>query len=224
MEAIMSPRTVFEQQLEELHEEVKRMGMTVECNYDDLFSSIKSHDDETVHRIQKSGNGIHEMQRNIEAMCLSLIMRQQPVARDLRIITASLKVVTDIARIGDICSDMSELLLRTDLAPLEHFSEHLETMADITRRQEHDAVNAFTGRSLDQAMKVISGDDEVDSLFNLVKEDLVVSIKNEKLSGDDCIDGLMLAKYLEKVGDHAVNIGQWEIFQETGNMNDHRLL
>ena len=97
-------------------------------------------------------------------------------------------------------------------------------MADTARKQEHDAVSAFTGRSIDQAMKVISGDDDVDDLFNKVKEDIIRKIKEESLSADECIDGLMLSKYLEKVGDHAVNIGQWEVFQETGNMEDQRLL
>ena len=220
----MSPRTMFEQQMSELHEEIKRIGLTIECNYDDLFASIKSNDADTVMRIIKSENGINEMKRSIESKCLSILMRQQPVARDLRMITASLKVVTDIARIGDICCDMAELVGREKLKPLDHFSENLEIMADTARKQEHDAVSAFTGRSIDQAMKVISGDDDVDNLFNKVKEDIIRKIKEESLSADECIDGLMLSKYLEKVGDHAVNIGQWEVFQETGNMEDQRLL
>lgn len=220
----MSPRTIFEQQLTELQEEIKRIGLTVECNYDDLFASIKSNDIDTVVRIIKSENGINEMKRSIESKCLSLLMRQQPVARDLRMITASLKVVTDIARIGDICCDMAELISREKLKSLDHFSENLEIMANTARKQEHNAVSAFTGRSIDQAMKVISGDDDVDDLFNKVKEDIVRKIKSESLSADDCVDGLMFAKYLEKIGDHAVNIGQWEVFQETGNMEDQRLL
>lgn len=220
----MSPRTIFEQQLSELHEEVKRMGQIVEGDYDDLFGSIKGNDRDTVERIIKSETAINEMKRSIEAKCLSLIMRQQPVARDLRLVTASLKVVTDICRIGEICSDMAELIFRNGLSPLSHFSDHLEEMEGTARKQEHDAVNAFTARSMDQAVKVIAGDDDVDELFNLAKEDIVGRIRDGKVTADECVDGLMLSKYLEKVGDHAVNIARWEVFQETGNIDDKRLL
>lgn len=220
----MSPRPVFEQELKKLHEDVKEMGMTVETTYDDLFDAVNLKDDDTINRILHNDRLINTMQRNIEASCLTLITKQQPIARDLRTVTASLKVVTDIERIGDHCSDIAELVLRLQGRELSEFSSHLPKMIEETKRLEHAAVDAFVNRDCEAAKQVIRDDDIVDDLFNKVKMDLVEHIKAGSTNADECVDVLMIAKYLEKIGDHAVNIGEWEDFQENGTIEDMRLL
>ncbi len=220
----MSPRALFEKQLVTLHKDVEEMGVAVVKNYETLFEALEKKEEEEILSIMKNDRIINDMQRGIEASCLSLITKQQPVARDLRLITASLKVVTDIERIGDHCSDMAELLVRLEMKELEVFSEHIADMVEETKKLVRAAVDAFVKRDVEAAGKVIAGDDTVDELFNKVKKDLVEHLKKETIDADECIDVLMIAKYLEKIGDHAVNIGEWEVFQETGTIADVRLL
>lgn len=220
----MSPRALFEKQLSQLHKDVEKMGLAVEKNYDTLFDALADKNEDDIVLIMRNDRIINDMQRGIEAACLSLITKQQPVARDLRLVTASLKVVTDIERIGDHCSDMAELFIRLEMKDLCSYSSHIKEMIEETKKLEHAAVDAFVNRDVSAAQKVIDGDDVVDELFNKVKEDLVEHLRKETANADECIDVLMIAKYLEKIGDHAVNIGEWEIFQETGTIADVRLL
>ena len=220
----MSPRIIFEQELENLKENVADMACSLEDGYTELFRALNKKDREAVVRMKDSNKSYSDMQRSIESQCLFLITRQQPIVGDLRVVSASLKVVTDMERVGDHVSDMAELLLRNNLPLLPDYSEHLVPMIEATRTMLHDAVEAFTERSRQAAEEVIAADDTVDELFNLVKQDLIDLLKKDAKDADECVDILMLSKYLEKIGDHAVNIGEWEIFQETGNMRDSRLL
>ncbi len=220
----MSPRNTFEMQLTQLHEDVKEMGIAVEHNYDTLFEAMERKDAKTVREILKADQVINDMQRSVEASCLSLITKQQPVAKDLRLVTASLKVVTDIERIGDHCADIAELLLRMEMKELGAYSPHIYAMIEETKKMEHAAVDAFVNRDVIAAANVIKQDDIVDDLFNKVKADLVKHLKGDTVDADECIDVLMIAKYLERIGDHAVNIGEWEIFQETGTIEEVKLL
>lgn len=220
----MSPRVLFEKQLEQLHKDVEEMGLAVERTYDELFEALGNKDKDGIVSVLKNDRIINDMQRGIEASCLSLLTKQQPVAKDLRLVTASLKVVTDIERIGDHCSDIAELLLRMEMKELSAYSAHIKPMIEETKKLEHAAVDAFVKRDVEAAKSVIAGDDVIDDLFNKVIEDLVEYLKNGTMNADECIDVLMIAKYLEKIGDHAVNIGEWEMFQETGTIADVRLL
>lgn len=220
----MSPRLLFEQELQILQQEVNEMGQRSVQVYEELFRALKNKDAETMKHIVKDDRVINDMQRNIEARCLTLLTRQQPVAKDLRVVSGALKVVTDIERIGDNVSDMAELLLRLEMPVLLEFSKSMEEMIVATKKMIYDATEAFTTHNNELAKKVICYDDVVDDLFNSVKEDLILDLKEGKKNPDDCIDVLMIAKYLEKIGDHAVNIGEWEIFRETGDIQDIRLL
>ncbi len=220
----MSPRILYEQELEMLKAEVQNMGEWVEAAYERLFQALDEQDAAAMHAIIENDRAINDMQRNIEARCLTLLTRQQPVARDLRLVSTALKVVTDIERIGDHVSDMAELFLRLELPETEGFSIHLPQMILETQKMIHDAVAVFTLRDVALAGQVITYDDVVDEYFNLVKEDLVNDLKNNIKNPDDCIDMLMIAKYLEKISDHAVNIAEWEIFRETGDIQYKRLL
>lgn len=220
----MSLRTLFEQELGQLRDDLKKMCFHVESVYDRLFAAMEVKDEETILSILEQDRTVKDMEKNIESRCLFLITKQHPVARDLRTVSASLKVVTDIKRVGDNVTDMAELILRLQMKDLSVYSENLTPMIKESKELLHNAVGAFLMRSKEEAEKVIAGDDKVDELFRQVKDDLVVHLKEETANADDCIDILMIAKYLEKIGDHAVNVGEWEIFQETGNMRDTRLL
>ncbi len=220
----MSPRISFDNELKLLKRNVADMVNRVEENYERLFEALKEQNEEEIIKIRNNDKMFGKKQREIESQCLFLITKQQPVASDLRVVTASLKVVTDIERIGDNVADMAELLLRLKLKDLTLFSIHIDGMIDATREMFCDAVDAFVNRNPERAREVIKEDDVIDEFFNKVKSDLIESLKKEIKDADECIDVLMLAKYLEKIGDHAVNIAEWEIFQETGNISDMRLL
>lgn len=220
----MSPRLLFEQELKLLQEDVNEMGQRSVQVYEELFCALGNRDAETMKHIIKDDRVINDMQRNIEAQCLTLLTRQQPVAKDLRVVSGALKVVTDIERIGDNVSDMAELLLRMEMPNLQEFSESMRGMIEAAKKMICDAIEAFAKHNVLLAKEVIAYDDVVDELFNKVKMDLICDLKEGKKNPDDCIDVLMIAKYLEKIGDHAVNIGEWEIFRETGDIQDTRLL
>ena len=220
----MSPRIIFDNELKLLRENVAQMARKVEESYDELFKALAEQDENKIMELKKNDKAVSKRQREIESQCLFLITKQQPIVGDLRVVTASLKVVTDIERVGDHVSDMADLLLRLQMKDLSLFSVHVETMIMATREMLHEAVEMFIARDMEAAKRVIREDDIIDECFNKVKYDLINSLKREVKDADECIDVLMLAKYLEKIGDHAVNIGEWEIFQETGNISDMRLL
>lgn len=220
----MTPRITFEHELEELKINLEEMGQHVEDIYDRLFLAIGAGDKNAIRNIMKDDRVINDMEKHIEARCLTLITKQQPVARDLRVVSAALKVVTDLERVGDQVADIAEITLRFDDSDVFRYSIHLATMADAAKEQLHQAVEAFTNRDMESATEVISGDDVIDDLFNKVKGDVIDYLRTGKWPADECIDLLMIAKYLEKIGDHAVNIADWECFQETGNIHNTRLL
>lgn len=220
----MSPRTTFINELNQLKENVADMATRVEKNYETLFEAYEKKEKAAIEKIVAVDKDINRRQREIESECLFLITKQQPIVSDLRAVTASLKVVTDIERVGDHVADIAELLIRMDMKELSVYSAHLNPMIRETRDMLRMAVDAFTGGNKEEAQEVIQKDDVVDELFNAVKNDVIESLKKEIRDADECVDILMIAKYLEKIGDHAVNICEWEIFKETGNISDMRLL
>lgn len=220
----MSPRTTFINELNQLKENVADMATRVEKNYETLFEAYGKKEKAAIEKIVAVDKDINRRQREIESECLFLITKQQPIVSDLRAVTASLKVVTDIERVGDHVADIAELLIRMDMKELSAYSVHLNPMIGETRDMLRMAVDAFTGRNKEEAQEVIQKDDVVDELFNAVKNDVIESLKKETRDADESVDILMIAKYLEKIGDHAVNICEWEIFKETGNISDMRLL
>lgn len=219
----MSPRTVFDQELSELKNNIKEMGQEVEKAYDSLFDAIKEKNKEIIEELKRNDRRVNDMERKIEARCLALITKQQPVAKDLRMISAALKVVTDLERVGDNVADIADLILRLDFVDFSLYSEHLNDMIEETKKIIHDGVDAFINRDVEAAKEFFKRDDVIDDLFNKVKEDLVECLKKEEQNVDNCIDILMIAKYLEKMGDHAVMIAEWEVFRETGTMKEFRI-
>lgn len=221
----MSPRILFEQELELLKAQVAEMSERAELSYNRLLSAVEGHDTETLTQLLDNDREMTDMQRSIEAKCLTLLTRQQPVARDLRIVSAALKVVTDIERIGDHVTDLSELFLRMEEGfCLEKKEPVLADMMNETKKMLHAAVEVFVNEDICRAEEVIRQDDIIDDYFNQVKNQMIKEIRTQDPDADKVVDFLMIAKYLEKIGDHGVNIAQWAIFQKTGDMEDIRLL
>lgn len=221
---IMTMRTIYLEELNGLRKSLAEMGEAVEVSFDMLLTAVDSKDEELKMQIIRGDRMINDMERSIESKCLSLITRQQPIAGDLRMISAALKVVTDIERIGDQTADIAELMLRLKDCDLDTYSRHITGMLQVAKEIVHDAVHAFVTRDSKAADEVIRHDDVVDSLFAKVKDDLVFMLQEGVDNIDACVDVLMIAKYLERIGDHAVNIAEWEIFQESGAIQDIRLM
>lgn len=221
----MSPRVLFEQELMTLRSKIADMGARARYSYDRLQRAVQEGDRETLDQLLDNDRQMTDMLRSIEANCLELLTRQQPVARDLRTVSAALKVVTDIERVGDHVSDLAELFLRRDLRI--DFLEKEPLLAEMISQAGQmlsQAVKAFVQREQETAKMVIALDDVVDNQFDQIKEMLIEAIKTQNPDADKVVDLLMIAKYLEKIGDHAVNIGEWALFQITGDMERVRLL
>lgn len=219
----MTTRKVYTREMLQLKESLEDMGNMAEASLQNLSFAIDSKNDALAHQIIRDDRNINQMERSIESQCLSIITKQQPIASDLRMVSSILKVVTDIERIGDHASDIAELILRLNQKQLELYSAHLLPMITAAREMVHEAVSAFLNRDKEKSALVIQSDDVVDSLFNKVKNDLTDRLKQGNTDTDECIDVLLIAKYLERIGDHAVNICEWEIFKETGSIQDTRI-
>lgn len=220
----MSPRVLFEQELELLKNKVSDMGERAEISYERLLYAVKENNRDVLTQLLDSDRQMIDMQREIESMCLHLLTKQQPVAKDLRLVSSALKVVTDIERVGDHVGDIAELYLRMEVVTRTGECEVLLShMMDEAKYMLHKGVEAFVEGSVEEAEEVINHDDVVDDLFNAVKEKMMEAIRKQALDADKVVDCLMIAKYLEKIGDHAVNIGEWAIFRVTGDMQGVQL-
>ena len=220
----MAPRLIFEQELEQLKEKIKEMGEYAEIGLNKLYLALKTDDREGLKQLLDSDRQIVDMQRRIEAGCLALMTKQQPVARDLRLVSAALKAVSDLERIGDHVSDMSELFLRRNTGVGEkEGDEILLNMLEEARTMFREAVESFVEGDAETARMVIDSDDGVDSLFNQMKDKMMEAIKTQSLDADSVVDNLMIAKYLEKVGDHAVNVAEWTLFRLTGEIDGREI-
>lgn len=221
----MTTRAGFQHEIAVLNEELAAMGAMVEEAIARSFQAVEKEDREKAEDIIKGDRRVNDMEKSIEARCLSIILRQQPVvAGDLRVVSTALKVVTDMERIGDHAADIAELVLRMESTAIYREIPDISQMAEEARQMVHDAVRAFVQCDVEAARQNISKDDRVDALFNSVKAEIVSHIKNDTRYIDDCIDIMMIAKYLERIADHAVNICEWTEFHETGELNHIRLV
>ena len=212
----MTVRTIYLEELNSLRKSVAEMGEAVEASFDMLLTAVDSKDEDLEMQIIRGDRVINDMERSIESKCLSLITRQQPIAGDLRMISAALKVVTDIERIGDQTADIADIVIATKSTEEKNLKD-INRMAEATVKMVRDSVSAYVQKDLELARRVMVADDEVDDLFDLVKGDLVKFISDHKGSaGDEAIDLIMIAKYLERIGDHATNIAEWVEFSITG--------
>ena len=218
------PRKTFEASLEDLNVELIKMGATVETAINSAIIAFKNHDEKLAKEVVDQDRIIDDMEKDIESKCLSLILRQQPVACDLRVVFTALKMVTDMERIGDQAADIAELVMDFT-GELGYTSiEHIPAMAEVAVSMVHGAIAAFVNHDVEAAREIIKKDDVVDELFEKVKQDVSKSLQANAKNSDMDINFLMIAKYLERIGDHAENICEWIEFSETGEYKNGRLL
>ncbi len=208
-------RTKFDQQLDTLGQELIKMGSLCEEVISLAASALIRRDDALAAKIAPLAHEIDEKERQIEAMCLRLLLQQQPVAGDLRQISAALKMVTDMERIGDQAEDIAEILPLLNGRTLpEHI--RIREMAKATIKMVTDSVDAYVRQDTAIAEAVISSDDIVDDYFKDIKSSLIFLIAQNPTEGEYALDLLMVAKYFERIGDHAANIAGWVLFSVTG--------
>ena len=207
-------RNRFDTQLIELNNELIAMGALCENAIASSVKALLSEDVKLAASAIRIDQEIDRKEREIESMCLKLLLQQQPVASDLRLISAVLKMITDIERIGDQASDIAEIV--TYLPKISGHNKHIEEMAQATIKMVTDSLDAFVRRDLSLARSVIEYDDVVDNLFTECKKDLIADIAKNPEDGERVLDILMIAKYLERIGDHATNIAEWVEFSITG--------
>ena len=216
-------RSYFENDLEQLHEEIVRMGSFAEAAIEDSIKAFINHDLKLCQAIIDNDKIVDAMEKKIEARCLWLIAREQPVASDLRQITTALKITTDMERIADHASDIAELTRRIPEKNTFSDSIHIPQMAAAAIKMVSDAVTAYVNSDLELAKKTEKSDDKVDDYFNTIKKELVQIFNTQPHRMDNAIDFLLIAKYLERIADHAVNICEWIHFSQTGEHKKTRI-
>ncbi len=209
-------RNRFDKQLCTLNDELIEMGSMIEQSIETAIKGLVTQDVALAEQAIESDEEIDRQERSIESLCLKLLLQQQPVAKDLRLISAALKMITDMERIGDQAADISEITIALADKPYIKKLEHIQQMAKETMVMLVESIEAFVNKDLDKANRVIAHDDTVDELFQIVKEELIGIIHENVDSGEQATDLLMVAKYLERIGDHATNISEWVIFSITG--------
>ena len=209
-------RKTFDQQLELLSQELTHMGALCETAIASATEALKTRDVALATKTMASDQEIDQQEREIERLCLKLLLQQQPVARDLRQISSALKMITDMERIGDQAADISEIVTYMTKENLDGQLQHIDAMAKAASAMVTRSVEAYVKKDLELAKQVISDDDQVDRLFEDIKEELITMIAADPGCGEQALDYLMIAKYLERIGDHATNIAEWVEFSILG--------
>ncbi len=208
-------RNVFDNQLDELNNNLILMGALCETAIAGAVKALMTYDlplaESTIH----SEKQIDIKEREIESLCLKLLLQQQPVAKDLRFISSALKMITDMERIGDQASDIAEIVTYIDLSESRN-KVRISDMSEAVIKMVTQSIDAFVRRDLELANAVIEYDDAVDTLFMSIKNDLIDLISSDIIYGGQALDILMIAKYLERIGDHAANIAEWVVFAIAG--------
>ena len=208
-------RTRFDEQLSKLNTELIEMGALCEEVIALAVDALTRADAGLAKTVAPVDEKIDQKERDIEALCLKLLLQQQPVARDLRQISAALKMITDMERIGDQAKDIAELIRFLPPRPIEQ-GELLRKMARAVIKMVTESIDAFVRHDIIIAKAAIADDDTVDAYFDSVKDELIARIAKNPQDGAFALDLLMIAKYFERIGDHAVNIAEWVIFSVTG--------
>ena len=208
-------RNRFDEQLRALNREIIEMGAMCEEVIASAAKALANSDTQLAAMVQERGAAIDQMERDIEGRCMKLLLHQQPVARDLRLISAALKMITDMERIGDQAEDIAEIVTFLNGHTAEDM-EPIENIARVTVEMVTDSVEAFVNKDIQLAQKVIKQDDIADDLFSKIKERIIDLIATNRADGELALDLLMISKYFERIGDHATNIAEWVIYSITG--------
>lgn len=205
-------RSKFDEQLLELNKEMIEMGNKIILSIKNAIEALVARDENMARAIMESDAEVDHLQKKIEGICFNLLIQQQPVARDLRTVTAAMKMVTDMERIGDHAADISEMtILMGQNSQIDKF-EHISKMATETMVMLNHSIEAFASKDVIKAKEVIEHDDVVDDSFVEAKKDVIELILNNPGEGEEATDILMIAKYFERIGDHATNIAEWVIY------------
>ena len=214
-------RSKFDEQLVELNNEMIKMGAMIETAITNAVKALSQADEELAKKIMAADIEVDQEEKKIEDICFNLLIQQQPVARDLHTITAAMKMVTDMERIGDHAADISEITLLLCKANKERQEEkcvkgagfeHINKMSVETMLMLNKSIEAYIERDSKKANEVIAHDDIVDDLFSEAKADIIRLILDKPSDGEEATDLLMVAKYFERIGDHATNIAEWVIY------------
>ena len=209
-------RNRFDEQLHTLNHELLEMGALIERAIRSAADALVKQDVEAALQAIAADKEVNQAERDIESLCLKLLLQQQPVARDLRLISSALKMITDMERIGDQASDIAELVIYLSKEPYRKELKHLPQMAENAIRMVTGALDAYVRKDVALAREVMAMDDTIDALFVTVKDELIALIRNDASAGSQAIDLLMIAKYYERIGDHAQNIAEWVEYALTG--------
>ena len=213
-------RSKFDEQLLELNKEMIEMGNKIILSIKNAIEALVARDENMAKAIMESDAEVDHLQKIIEGICFNLLIQQQPVARDLRTVTAAMKMVTDMERIGDHAADISEMtILMGQNSQIDKF-EHISQMATETMIMLNHSIEAYVEKNVIKAKEVIEHDDIVDDLFVEAKKDVIELILNSPSEGEGATDILMIAKYFERIGDHATNIAEWVIYSLKQNEDE----
>ena len=217
-------RTRFDEQLEKLNIMLIEMGALCEEAITYAVRALIENSDEMRSQTFETDSIIDAREREIEALCMKLLLQQQPVARDLRQISAALKMISDMERIGDQAFDIAEITASIKQEGRDVCSDHIRQMTEASIEMVTGSIESFVKKDMNLANDVIMKDDEVDDLFDEVKKDLISAVTYDETTGENFVDILMIAKYLERICDHAVDIAEWVIFSITGqHVNDKHI-
>ncbi len=205
-------RSKFDEQLNNLNQEMLHMGTMIEESIQKAIEAFINQDTDSAKEIMAGDAQVDREQKKIESICFNLLMQQQPVARDLRNISAAMKMVTDMERIGDHAADISEMTIMMSRNPYKVSIEDVKKMASETMLMLIRSIEAYVEKSNEKAQQVMKQDDVVDDLFDQVKAELIDFIRTNPQDGEQAADLLMVAKYFERIGDHATNIAEWVEF------------
>ena len=215
-EGLVNMRNRFDRQLKTLNDELIEMGSMIEKSIEQSLVALITQNVEKAKKVIAYDAEIDRQEREIESLCMKLLLQQQPVASDLRLISSALKMITDMERIGDQAADIAELAIFMADKPYIKDLKHINQMGQETMVMVVSSVDAFVEKDLQKAQQVLAHDDIVDELFNEVKKELIEMIHKNKDLGEQAADLLMIAKYFERIGDHATNIAEWVIYSITG--------
>lgn len=209
-------RTSFLSELKELKTDMLQMGAYIEDAIKNTMVALKRDDLIMAQEVINKDCIIDDAEKTIENLCLKLLLTQQPVATDMRMVSSALKMITDMERIGDFAADIAEIITKGGRTGTSYNIDFVEKMGEAVIRMVDCAILSFTNSDLELAKKVCKSDDEVDSLFNGAKTVLLDCIRKDESLAERALDLMLVSKYLERIGDHATNIAEWVIFSITG--------
>lgn len=212
----MSIRKIFEEELTELKNELVEMCRLTEQMIDNAIVALVNRDRELGKSIGIADKRVDEYEMAIEKKCMRILLKQQPVAKDFREVSTALKMITDIERFGDQASDIGDLVYTMPGEKYVKKLNRIKNMGNLAVKMVRESVNSFINNDERLADEVIKLDDKMDEEFLAVKEELIELIKKDGKNGDQAIELMMVAKYLERIGDHAVNVAEWTKYNETG--------